>query len=221
MSYLFRIFGITTSLSSPASSTSSAGSSQLSSWCLSGYCPFPTPGMEASSPTWQTWFSGKGWDARRVDRRIREHLWGKKYNITKVLNMSLEASCNPTVGMWRVTWWPSHNYPIMDYWLPYPGAAPWCLLKEGKMPRYCCASPEKVADSDTFFFSDLKISPKNSHTGVGVLSSSTGLTAELTSKNKQTNKQNKNHMGGGGETIALPPPRDAAPDLINKESTHK
>ena len=41
-----------------------------------------------------------------------------------------------------------------------PGAAPGCLLREGKLPRYC-ASPEQVAergggggggDSDTFFF---------------------------------------------------------------------
>ena len=43
------------------------------------------------------------------------------------------------------------------------GAAPGCLLGEGEMARYCCTSPEKVAergggggggggDSDTFFY---------------------------------------------------------------------
>ena len=67
------------------------------------------------------------------------------------------------------------------------GAALGCLLRVGKMPRHCCASPEMLRqrfferggggggggdDSDTFF-SDFRIFSKDYDNGVGVLSPST------------------------------------------------
>ena len=77
------------------------------------------------------------------------------------------------------------------------GAAPGCLLRGGKLSRYCCASPQKVAQRGWggggtlahFFFRLQKNFNKNFQNGVGVVSSWPWLTAELTCKEKKKKKK--------------------------------